>query len=271
VGASGGDDAQSSGSSTTYIAGGIATGVVGCFVSLALLLILLAGTFVMAALGWIFWPLVLLCEIGILDCDGDGGGGGSKVDTTQVIEAYNSDGLGALNENAVPAEYLERIKSAGAECSQVGAIVIVSQIQLASQFNEKLVGTDGREGISQMPPDKFKEFGEDDDDSGETSALNAADSIMAQGRYMCSLAKEIDTLIANKEVEGDRLNMTLAAYKVGLDAVKQAKGVPKPEVSGEAQSYIIGVRSSFALYSADASLTDETYPSLSARPTPTSS
>ncbi|MDQ0772145.1 hypothetical protein QF026_000611 [Streptomyces aurantiacus] len=270
MGASGGDDAQSSGSSTTYIAGGIATGVVGCFVSLALLLILLAGTFVTAALGWIFWPIVLLCKIGILDCGSDGGGG-SKVDTTQVIEAYNSDGRGALNENAVPAEYLERIKSAGKECSQIGPIVIVSQIQLASQFNEKLVGTDGREGISQMPPDKFKEFGKDDDSSGETSALNAADSIMAQGRYMCSLAKEIDTLIANKEVEGDALNMTLAAYKVGLDAVKQAKGVPKPEVSQDAQSYIVGVRSSFALYSADASLTDETYPSLSARPTPTSS
>ncbi|MEV7345458.1 transglycosylase SLT domain-containing protein [Streptomyces sp. NPDC093544] len=269
MGASGGGEGESSsdaGKNTVYIAAGIGTGAFGCLIAPLLFLLLLAGTIVVCALGWIFWPIVLLCEIGILDCDGGGGGGGSAVDTDQVVAAFNSDGKGALKEGAVPVDYLSRIQDAGVECKQIGAIVIVSQIQLESQFNPKLVGPDGKEGISQLPPDKFKEFGKDDDDNDKTSALDAADSIMAQGRYMCSLAKEIDTLIANNEVAGNSLDMTLAAYTVGLDAVKQAKGVPKTD---KAQSYVIGVRSSFALYSESVDLgDDEEYPSLSPRPTP---
>ncbi|MFD5627451.1 MULTISPECIES: transglycosylase SLT domain-containing protein [unclassified Streptomyces] len=266
--ASGGGEESSSdaGKNTAYIAGGIGIGVFGCIIGPLLFLLLLAGTIVMCALGWIFWPIVLLCEIGILPCDADSGGGGG-VDTDQIVAAFNSDGKAALKEGAVPDEYLSDIEDAGAECSQIGAIVIVSQIQAESQFNPKLVGLDGKEGISQLPPDKFKEFGEDDDDNDKTSALDASDSIMAQGRYMCSLAKEIDTLIANNEVKGNSLDMTLAAYTAGLDAVKAAKGVPDTD---KAQSYVVSVRSSFALYtdSVDLGEDDEEYPSLSPRPTP---
>jgi len=243
-------------------------GFLGCLLFPLVILLLLIGTFVAAALGWIFWPLVLLCEIGILPCDA--GDGGSDLDQDQVVAAYNSDGRGGLNDVTVPSAYLTFIKEAGAECTQIGPLAIAGQIQQESGFNEKLAGPDGAEGISQMPPDKFKEFGKDDDDSGETSALQAEDSIRAQGRYMCSLAKEIDTLVTNNEITGDRLELTLAAYDAGLDAVKAAKGVPDTQ---QTQSYIIGVRSSFALYSENVDLPGEaSYPAtLSPRPTPSSS
>ena len=267
--ASGGEDSGGSSGAekyATYIAAGIGVGTVGCVIAFVLLLIIIAGTLVACALGWIFWPLMLLCKIGILDC-GDDSGGGGNVDTEQVVSAYSSNGRGPLMESAVPAEYLTRIKDAGSECHQMGAIVIAAQIQAESQFNEKLIGPDGAEGISQLPPDKFKEFGKDTDDNDKTSALDAADSIMAQGRYMCSLADQIDTLMADFEVKGDRLDMMLAAYDGGLDAVKQAKGVPD---TSRAKSYIVSVRSSFALYSADVDLTDgEGYPTGSPRPMPT--
>ncbi|MFJ2833062.1 lytic transglycosylase domain-containing protein [Streptomyces sp. NPDC087263] len=266
--ASGGGDSGSSADAqkyATYIALGIGGGTVGCVIAFVLLLLIIAGTLVACALGWIFWPLMLLCKIGILHC-GDDSGGGSPVDTAQVVSAYSSNGRGPLNDSAVPPEYLARIEDAGAECHQMGAMVIAAQIQTESQFNEKLIGPDGAEGISQLPPDKFKEFGKDDNDNDKTSALDAADSIMAQGRYMCSLADEIDTLMANNEVTGDRLDLMLAAYDGGLDAVKQAKGVPD---NSRAQSYIVSVRSSFALYSADVDLTDgEEYPTFSPRPMP---
>ncbi|MFD7502286.1 transglycosylase SLT domain-containing protein [Streptomyces sp. NPDC059850] len=246
---------------TKWAAGGT-LGCLGC----SLFLVLLFGTFVVAALGWIFWPLVLLCKIGLLSCDANSGGG---VDNDKVVAAYNSDGRGALNEATVPSEYLAYVKEAGAQCPQIGPIVIAAQIQQESGFNASLVGPDGAKGISQMPPDKFTEFGEDDDDSGETSALNAEDSIMAQARYMCALAKDIDRLADNNEIRGDRLNMTLAAYELGLDAVKQAKGVPKGDT--RTGSYVVGVRSGFAMYSADGGLPGATSPpSLSPRPTPSS-
>lgn len=227
-----------------------------------IILLLLIGTIVVCGIGKIFWPLVLLCKIGILDCDADGGGEMPKIE--QIVTAFRSDGRGALNTDIVPATYLRRIQEAGEECTQIGAIVIVSQIQQESAFNEKLVGPDGAEGISQVPPDKFKEFGKDDDGNGTTSGLDAADSIRAQGRYMCSLANEIDTLVANNEVKGDRLDLTLAAYELGLDAVKQAKGMPEDE---RAQSYIIGVRSGFTVYSAAVDLPKgKEYPTLSPAP-----
>ncbi|MGK3944968.1 lytic transglycosylase domain-containing protein [Streptomyces sp. RP5T] len=253
--------------SSAVIGAGLGVGFLGCLFFPLLFLILLVGTMVAAALGWIFWPLVLLCDIGILPCDA--GDGGSDLNQDQVTEAYHSDGRGGLNEVTVPSSYLPYIKEAGAECTQIGPLAIAGQIQQESGFNEKLVGPDGAEGLSQMPPDKFKEFGKDDDSNGKTSALDADDSIRAQGRYMCSLAKEIDTLVTNNEVTGDRLDLTLAAYDAGLDAVKAAKGVPDTQ---QTQSYIIGVRSSFALYSENVKLpAQESYPTtLSPRPTPSS-
>ncbi|MFC9844402.1 transglycosylase SLT domain-containing protein [Streptomyces sp. NPDC060223] len=268
--AAGGDGGSASSADAqkyaVYIAAGIGVGGVGCVIAFVLLLLIIAGVLVACALGWIFWPLMLLCKIGILPCD-DNSSGGSGVDTEQVVSAYSSNGQGVLLDSAVPSEYLARIEEAGEECHQMGSIVIASQIQAESQFNEKLIGPDGAEGISQLPPDKFKEFGKDDNDNDKTSALDAADSIMAQGRYMCSLADQLDKLIANNEVKGDRLDMMLAAYDGGLDAVKQAKGVPD---NSRAKSYIVSVRSSFALYSADIDLTDgEEYPTGSPRPMPT--
>jgi hypothetical protein len=269
VSASGGEDEQAQRDKTrnTVLLGGLASApILGCL-AFVVLLILLIGTLASLFLGFVFWPLMLLCKINLLPC-GDDSGGGEGLNNDQVVAAYESDGKGQLNANTVPSQHLSLVQEAGRECTQIGAIVIAAQIQQESGWNEKLVGPDGAEGISQVPPDKFDEFGEDADDNDETSALDAADSIKAQSKYMCSLAKEIDTLIANNEVKGDRLNLTLAAYETGLDAVKQAKGVPDND---RARSYIIGVRSGFALYSNSVDMPGESaYPSLSPRPTPSS-
>ncbi|WP_367318313.1 transglycosylase SLT domain-containing protein [Streptomyces sp. HUAS ZL42] len=260
------EQAQKDKTRNTVLFAGLASApILGCL-AFVLLIVIAIGTLVACLLGFVFWPLMLLCKINLLPCGDDSDGGG--LDNDQVIAAYESDGKGQLNSATIPSQYVTLVEEAGNECTQIGAIVIAAQIQLESGWNEKLVGPDGAEGISQVPPDKFKEFGEDADDNDKTSGLDAADSIKAQSKYMCSLAKEIDTLIANNEVKGDPLNLTLAAYDSGLDAVKQAKGVPDND---RAQSYIIGVRSGFALYSNSVDMPYESpYPSLSPRPTPSS-
>ncbi|MGW7514262.1 transglycosylase SLT domain-containing protein [Streptomyces sp. NPDC054796] len=252
---------------TVLVAAGAGAGVFGCLFSPMILLLLLVGVIVICAIGVVFWPLVIICQI--FGCGGGGGGGdGPSVDEDQVKVAFESDGKGDLAEEAVPAEYREVVKKAGQECDQIGAIVIAAQINQESVWDPKLKGPNGKEGISQLPPDKFDEFGEDEDDNDETSALDAEDSIMAQAKYMCSLAKDIDALVANNEVKGAKLDLTLAAYSVGLDAVKQAKGVPQ---SGGAQSYVFGVRTSFAMYSgAIAPPEGESYPTISPMPKPSS-
>ncbi|MEU6201526.1 transglycosylase SLT domain-containing protein [Streptomyces sp. NPDC047061] len=254
------------GTGTLFLVLGVVAAILPIIAGMLALCIVLV-TIIVEALSWVFWPLMFLCDIHVLHCGGDSSGTGS-VDSDKVAAVYQSDGRGALNTANVPADFLQPIQDAGLLCTQIGPIVIAAQIQQESGFNSRLEGLDGAEGISQLPPDKFKEFGEDDDDNGDVSALDPEDSIMAQGRYLCSLAKDIDTLRADQAVEGNALDLTLAAYDLGIDAVKQAKGIPK---SSSAQAYVIGVRSGFVLFSDAVELSDgQTYPSLSPRPTPTS-
>src|SRR5262249_52458489 len=143
-----------------------------------------------------------------------------------------------------PKHLVKTIRDAGKLCDQIGPVVIASQIDYESHFNKNFVGPDGAKGISQVPPDAFKKFGKDDDNNGDVSALDPKDSIMAQGRYLCDLADKVDQLRAGGQITGDALNLTLAAYDSGLATVKEHKGVPK---TAAAQSYIVGIRSKFAL------------------------
>ncbi len=215
------------------------------------------------------WPIVIFCSIfNVCGSGGDGGGdGGEKGD--RVMEVNNGDGREELYSPAVPTDLLRTVRDAGALCFQIGPVVVAAQIQQESGWNEKLVGTDGAEGISQVPPDKFEEFGEDDDNNGKTSGLDPEDSIMTQGRYLCSLAKQIDTLLDTKKVKGDPLDLTLAAYDVGLDKIKKAKGVPE---ASDANTYVVGVRSSFALYAGVVKPPEgEDYPTMSPAPQPSES
>jgi membrane-bound lytic murein transglycosylase MltF len=123
-------------------------------------------------------------------------------------------------------------------------VVIAAQLERESSFNKDMRGANGEEGISQLPPDKFEEFGEDEDDNDETRATDPEDSIMAQGRYMCSLAEKVKPIVDNGEAPDGQgvLDLTLAAYEVGLEEVQKAKGIPE---SDEAQAYVAGVRSLF--------------------------
>lgn len=247
--------------STVAIAAG-GTGLMGCM-AIVLMIIVILAVIVQCAIGVLLWPLVLICHI--FGCGGGGGGGGAEVDQDQVVSAYNGDGKGELAEGSVPEDLLETINDAGDECAQIGPIVIASQIQAVSRWDRKLVGPNGAEGISQLPPDKFKEFGEDTDDNDKTSALDAEDSIMAQAKYLCSLSKSMGNLIATGVVKGNQLDLVLTAYDLGLDAVKAEGGVPE---TSHSQSYIASIRAQFALYGGAIKPPEGSdYPSISPYPT----
>ncbi|MFG3253223.1 transglycosylase SLT domain-containing protein [Streptomyces sp. NPDC048172] len=242
------------GKNTTVAVAGTAGGLtlVGCLLPLFAVILVFGGIMIVLS-NTILLPLKIVCELGLCSTP-DMDKFFNKDDGDKLAEAFNGDGKGDLNKKAVPPDYVDAIKNAGKECPQIGPIVIAAQIHQASGFKEKQVGPDGAEGISQLPPDKFEEFGEDDDDNGETSALDAEDSIMAQARYMCSLAEDVDEIAENKrdkegkKVEVDdpeRLDMTLSAYRLGIEAVEKANGVPKDE---DAKTYVASVRTWFSLY-----------------------
>jgi hypothetical protein len=246
----------------TAVVGGIVGSLLFSGMLAVIALIVILGTIILCCLDILLAPLVLFCTV-VPVCSSDSGGGGVNADQIATID--QGDGSGDLYADSVPKGVLKPIQKAGALCPDIGPIVIAAQIQQASAFNAKLVGPDGRKGISQLPPDKFKQFGKDDDNNGKTSALDATDSIMAQGRYMCSLSDDIYRLLINNQVSGDRLDLTLAAYDVGLDAIKQAKGVPD---NAKTKSYIVGVRSGFAVFAGIVKTPDGSpYPTLSSSPT----
>ncbi len=246
----------------TTIMVGLFGSVVTSWMMALIALVVILGGLIFCCVAVVMWPVMLFCIL-IPVCGDSGGGGGMNGDA--VVTADQGDGSGDLYADSVPKDVLKPIQDAGALCPDIGPIVIAAQIQQASAFNAKLIGPDGRKGISQLPPDKFKQFGKDDDHNGKVSALDATDSIMAQGRYMCSLSDDINKLLGSNQVSGNQLDLTLAAYESGLDAVKQAKGVPDNE---KTKSYIVGVRSGFALFAgAVKPPSGSAYPTISAQPT----
>ncbi|WP_431986242.1 lytic transglycosylase domain-containing protein [Streptomyces griseoflavus] len=243
----------------TFIAG---TGC-GCLLSP----VVLAGgaivVIIICGFGVLLAPLIAL----ILLFGGGGGGGGDGASNEeiaqQVMDAFEGDGKGELEESTVPEDLVDPIKDAGAVCEAIGPIVIAAQIEYESGFDASLVGSGGERGLSQLPPEVFEEYGEDDDDNDEVSALDAEDSVMAQGRYLCALAEQVQQALDDGRAEGDALSLTLAAYHVGIDTVLAAGGLPR---TNEAQGYVAAVRAQFAKYAGVAAPPDGATPGVTPDP-----
>lgn len=217
-----------------------ALGGLGCLVSPAVLLGGVVVIIVIGGLGVLFAPLVAL----ILLFGGEGSSD-PAADADEIVTIFQGDGKGELDPDQVPEDLVEPIEEAGSVCDAIGPVVIAAQIEWESKFDPGMVGPDGAEGISQLPPAAFEEFGEDEDDNGEVSPFDAPDSIMAQGRYLCFLAEQAQQLVDSGGAIGDVLDLALAAYASGLDAVRTAGGVP---ATNDAQGYVVGIRALFAKY-----------------------
>ncbi|WP_428964160.1 CAP domain-containing protein [Micromonospora fluostatini] len=224
--------------------------VIGGLILLALVLLgappalLIGGAFVlvMSAIYILLLPLILLIMLFT-------GGGSPAFDVNQAAEesitASRGDGKGELDPAQIPVGLRDTLEDAGETCGEIGPVVIAAQIEVESAWYAAKVGEDGRLGISQLTPEIFDEYGEDTDDNDETSALDPEDSIMAQATYMCDLADDVQQLLDDNQAIGDPLDLTLAAYRVGIDAVREAGGIP-PE--SDAQEYVVRVRAYFAKY-----------------------
>jgi len=128
----------------------------------------------------------------------------------------------SVNTSVVPAAYLPWVLSAGSLCATITPAVIAAQDQVESDWNPRAVSSAGAEGIAQFLPGTFATWGQDSDGTEDVSPFDAADAIMAQGRYDCSLA----ALMSRVMPTGDVLSLALASYNAGPEAVEAARGVP---------------------------------------------
>ncbi|MFC0097778.1 glycoside hydrolase family 19 protein [Micromonospora marina] len=162
-----------------------------------------------------------------------------------LTELAGGDGRGGFQESGVPdPDLVAPIRAAARECDLLTPVILAAQIEYASDFDADKEGQQGRKGLSQLTPDVFERYGEDDDDSGEASALDPEDSIHAHARWFCHLAGETQRLLDSESVVGDHLTLTLLAWDQGVEAVKAQGGMPVIVLD----SYPFRVRGLFARY-----------------------
>jgi cell wall-associated NlpC family hydrolase len=149
-------------------------------------------------------------------------------------------GLVRLNTALVPAEYPPWIEAAAATCPQLTGPLVAAQLQQESGFDPTKTSPAGAQGIAQFMPGTWPTWARDDDGTGNVSAYNPHDAIMALGRYDCALAR---TLAA---VPGDAISNMLAGYNAGPAAVTSARGVPPIP---ETQNYVQSIRALIPRYS----------------------
>lgn len=147
-----------------------------------------------------------------------------------VLTGCSSDG-----PRVVPKQYRAAIKQAARECPELTPKLLAAQIDQESGFNPKAVSKAGAEGIAQFIPDTWAMWGQDLDGDGVASPYNPREAIDAQARLMCFLIYEAKT----SDIDGDPIDLALAAYNAGWSQVVRYQGVPP---FPETEAYVKRIR-----------------------------
>lgn len=158
---------------------------------------------------------------------------------------------GALADGKVPADLEIWYRRAGSLCPEITPSILAAQGRQESGFQRGLTSPAGAEGLAQflpgtaasIDPDDGKPFLLDVDGRGSASLWDDGDAIIAQGRYMCSLAHRIEGWIGQGKVHGEVVPLALAAYNAGEGAVLASGGMPDqvPAHFTETQPYVANI------------------------------
>lgn len=121
----------------------------------------------------------------------------------------------------VPAGYVNYFKVAAKRCPDVLTPAgLAAQASTESGFNPRAVSPAGAQGMMQILPEVWSQFGTDADGDGVADPFTPADSVATSAKFNCYLAGNLT------DVRGDPQELRLAAYNAGLNAVKRYDGVP---------------------------------------------
>lgn len=142
---------------------------------------------------------------------------------------------GDIAPGTVPEGWDKWFRLSAQQCEQITPSLLAAQVGQESGFALGQVSPDNARGISQFIDSTWATYGAEVDDNGEPIGPpgsgdqdDPADAIMAQGRYMCTIADTIDAAIDDGSVSAPngREELYLAAYNAGEGAVLQAGGFP---------------------------------------------
>ena len=141
-----------------------------------------------------------------------------------------------------PPEMEPWFRKAGSICPQIKPSLLAADAKAESGLVRGLTSGSGAQGITQFMPRTFASYGQDDDGNGKTSIWDDGDAIMAQGRYFCAIAAQVDGWIADGSVKGDPKSLYIASYNAGEGAVKNAGGMPSGgDYTTQTQPYVAKV------------------------------
>ncbi|WP_443678186.1 peptidoglycan DD-metalloendopeptidase family protein [Nocardia pulmonis] len=158
---------------------------------------------------------------------------------------------GALADGKVPPELEIWYRRAGSLCPEITPSLLAAQGRQESGFRRGLTSPAGAQGLSQFLPGTARATNPDDgqpylldaDGNGNASIWDDGDAILAQGRYMCSIAHQIGRWIGEGKVHGDVVPLALAAYNAGEGAVLASGGMPNRVAAhySETQPYVANI------------------------------
>ncbi|CAL9667778.1 M23 family metallopeptidase [Streptomyces sp. enrichment culture] len=137
----------------------------------------------------------------------------------------DSDAKGPATAGIDPS-YVPWLRKAASACTVLEPSVLAAQIDQLSGWSDDTDDLSGQKGIAAFTDGEWRTWGKDDDGNGTSSPHDPADAIMALGRRDCSLAEKVTGLRTEGRVNGDLVDLTLAAYATGPDAVTEAGRVP---------------------------------------------
>ncbi len=149
---------------------------------------------------------------------------------TVVLAACSTSG-----PRVVPQEYRAPIKDAARQCPELTPQLLAAQIDQESKFEPTAESHAGAQGIAQFVPETWSRWGTDLDGDGVASPFNADEAIDAQARLMCYLIYEA----ASSGIDGDPVDLALAAYNAGWSQVERYDGIPPFK---ETQAYVKRIR-----------------------------
>jgi soluble lytic murein transglycosylase-like protein len=127
---------------------------------------------------------------------------------------------GIIGPKVVPAAYREVVLEAAKRCPRIPAEVLAAQLGAESSWNPMAVSPAGAQGIAQFLPKTWEQFGIDGDGDGVADIWNPIDAIHSAAALNCVNRRLV------RDLPGDRLHNTLAAYNAGPTAVRRHGGIP---------------------------------------------
>lgn len=171
------------------------------------------------------------------------GGTAATLNTTDTTASVPAQ----LNVDAIPA-HARHLASwairAGSVCPQITPPLIAAQIEQESGWNPDAVAHNPPErggdamGIAQFQQATWETWSEDANGNGVNSPYDPEDAIWAQGRLMCDLVAWAQRQIATGALDGDPIDLALAAYFCGRACILAAGGVPSGGLTADYPAHV---------------------------------